>query len=124
MLVQGDVQSGCLESVVINGNFTTSGSTAVLSYDGRNYGSLGVIKFNFVRLTGVHSGTSGSWFYVNNNRSLGNNMVIHLSKTDDVAGLPSIMKVSNSLVAKVYIGDGSSLSSDETILQQYVNDSN
>lgn len=124
MLVQGDVQSGCLESVVINGNFTTSGSTAILSYDGRNYGSLGVINFNFVRLTGVYSGANGSWFYTNNTRSSGNNMVIHLSKTDDVSGAPSNMKISNSLVAKVYIGDGSSLSSDETILQQYVNDSN
>lgn len=48
---------------------------------------------------------------------------IHLGYTA-VAGTPSPVKVSNSYVEKVYVGDGSSRSNDEAVLALYQADSN
>ena len=110
-------------SIQIDGNLSFTGNSGYFSYTAATPYT-GCDNFNFFEVTGsiISNSANHIIFYTNNNRSLGSNMIIHLAKTDGIAGSPSCIKVNHSRVTKVYVGDGSSLENDQAVLALYLAD--
>lgn len=135
MIFNGNVSIGHYSSVIhggkalnslkINGNIIFTGNVGLISYTSASPYE-GVWNFNFFEITGSISNTNNNktLFYVNNDRSLGPNMIIHLAKTDGIACDKYGVRPDFSRVIKIYVGDGSSLENDQAVLDMYLADEN
>ena len=124
------------KNVVINGNMTKNDSVVgsfdiqkveTLRIKGNFTISAGILfsntasQFKFLEITGTISRSNGALFY---NTTSSNNVIVHLSQNS----VPPIQTfginnahggIINSL-SKIYVGDGSSQSADQAVLNKYL----
>lgn len=113
------------EVVVVKGNYNTNGKNMLASQliaPAVNAPS----SLSFIEIMGTIT-SKYNILGVGSSTNIANNFIFHLGY-DTVANnafpcSPTIAGVSSTLVAKIYVGDGSSASHDNAILEQYTTDS-
>lgn len=102
-------------TIRIGGDYSAASNTVGLVDSGSNNTAAGI------RLIEVMGTITNALISVSNNRYSTSGLIIHLGY-NGIACTPNRVNVSNSKIAKVYVGDGSSQAGDQAILNMYLAD--
>lgn len=104
-----------------NREFHISGDIRFTNASGGTLAYINNTRLAFVEVGGIIINTK-SCHGGNGSRYQANNFIWHFAKTDGIACSATVAGVSNSRVAKVYVGDGSSQANDQAVLNMYLAD--